>query len=82
MQNDMPEGAKQAEKRLHLFITRQLYGIVFEQYDREHTLDVRKKKKCEARLYSRPEQPEAGKVLMFLIVLWCMRGIQPPIKGI
>jgi hypothetical protein len=32
---------------LRLFITRQLYDIVFEQYDREHTLDVRKKKNVQ-----------------------------------
>ena len=43
MQNGMPEGADQAEKRLLPFITRQLYGIVLEQYVREHMVHVRKK---------------------------------------
>jgi hypothetical protein len=69
-------------KRLRLFITRQLYDIVFEQYDREHTVSVLKEKTCEARLYRPARTARSWKNKDFLIVLWCMRGIQPPIKGI
>jgi len=62
MENGMPEGADQAEKWLLLFITRQLYDIVFEQYGREHMLNVRTKKQYKGNATGWTEQPEAGKV--------------------